>query len=88
MTTETTPATAPPARFLCSIEHNTVILCEPHAKIFETVGITAGVPHTILELDDEDAPKYCHSCDLVMAKQYAQRMAAAQPKIILPGEFF
>jgi hypothetical protein len=76
------------ARYLCAIEDNTVILCEKHAKIFEAMGITANVPHTIVELDDEDAPKYCHSCDLVVAKAYAKRVEEQnQPKIILPGEF-
>ena len=76
------------ARFLCSIEHNTVILCEKHAKVFEAVGITANVPHTIVELEEEDAPKYCHSCDLQKAKDYIKRKEkASQPKIILPGEF-
>lgn len=75
------------ARFLSSIEHNTVILCERHAKVFEAMAITANVPHTIIELELEDAPKHCHSCDLVVAKQYAQRAAATQPRIILPGEY-
>jgi hypothetical protein len=76
------------ARYLCSIEHNTVILCERHAKIFEAMGITADVPHTIVELEAEDAPKYCHSCDLQTAKAYAQAVEAANtPRIVLPGEY-
>jgi hypothetical protein len=75
------------ARYLCAVEDSTVILCEKHAKMFEAVGITAGVPHTIIELEDEDAPKHCHSCDLVIAKDYAERMKQAQPRIILPGEY-
>lgn len=76
------------ARFLCSIEDNTVILCEKHAKIFEAMAMTANVPHTIIELEEEDAPKYCHSCDLQVAKAYAKQVEEANtPKIILPGEF-
>jgi hypothetical protein len=77
------------ARFLCSIEDNTVILCEKHAKIFEAMAITADVPHTIIELEEEDAPKYCHSCDLQVAKDYVRRVEEqeSRPRIILPGEF-
>ena len=75
------------ARFLSSIEDNAVILCERHAKVFEAMAITANVPHTIIELEDEDAPKYCHSCDLQTAKEYARQTATVQSKIILPGEY-
>jgi hypothetical protein len=75
------------ARFLSSIEHNTVILCERHAKVFEAMAITANVPHTIIELEDEDAPAHCHSCDLQVAKAYARQASTAQSRIILPGEF-
>tara|TARA_R110000822_G_scaffold106898_1_gene235339 strand:- start:361 stop:609 length:249 start_codon:yes stop_codon:yes gene_type:complete len=74
------------ARFLSSIEHNTVILCERHARVFETMAITAEVPHTIIELDDEDAPEHCHGCDLVLARAYIKRLEK-QPGIILPGDF-
>jgi hypothetical protein len=76
------------ARFLCSIEDNTVILCERHAKIFEAMGITANVPHTIVELEEEDAPKYCHSCDLQVAKEHVKRRDQVnESKIILPGQY-
>jgi hypothetical protein len=52
------------------------------------MGITADVPHTIVELEAEDAPKYCHSCDLQTAKAYAQAVEAANtPRIVLPGEY-
>lgn len=51
--------------FICSIEENTMILCEQHAKPFEMAAVAAGTPHTIYELDDEDALEVkCMACNL------------------------
>lgn len=76
-------------KFLTTVgEHPPVIMCERHAQVFEQTMITADVPHTIYELDDDDGPYYCHACDLVVAKDYARRVEEQnQPRIILPGEF-
>jgi hypothetical protein len=75
-------------RFLTAIgERAPAIMCEPHAKIFEETMITADVPHTIYELEDDDGPYYCHACDLQKAKEYVKRREASESKIILPGEF-
>jgi hypothetical protein len=76
-------------RYLTAIgERSPAILCENHAKIFEETMLTAQVPHTIYELEDDDGPYYCHACDLQKAKDYVKRREeAATPKIILPGEF-
>lgn len=66
--------------FICSIEQNTMILCETHAKSFEQAAMAANTPHTIYELEDEDSEHMvCMACDL---KQEINR-----PKLILPGEF-
>jgi hypothetical protein len=52
-------------KFICAIEENTMILCENHAKVFELAAITAETPHTIYEMDQEDAIGVrCHACDL------------------------
>lgn len=52
-------------RYICSIEQNTMILCERHAKVFEIAAMQAGTPHTIYEMDLEDAENaVCHACDL------------------------
>jgi hypothetical protein len=76
-------------KFLVTAGANTpVIMCEPHAQAFEAIMIERAVPHTILELEVEDTPKHCHACDLVIAKDYAERMKQAQPRIIIPGEYF
>lgn len=62
--------------FICSIEENTMILCEEHSKSFELAALAAGTPHTIYEMDDEDAKHVkCMACDL---KDEINR-----PKIIL-----
>jgi len=71
-------------------ERAPAIMCEKHAKVFEETMITAEVPHTIYELDEEDGPYYCHVCDLQVAKDYVKRREEAeanQPRIILPGEY-
>jgi len=63
--------------FICAIEQNTMILCERHAKSFEIAACTAMTPHTIYELDDEDAlTARCHACDL--------QDELHRPRIILP----
>ena len=63
--------------FICSIEQNTMILCEEHAKPFEMAAITAGTPHTIYELDDEESEHLkCMACDL--------QDELTKPRIILP----
>lgn len=65
-------------RFVCSIEQNTMILCERHARAFETAAMIAKTPHTVYELDDEDADgTKCHACDLDDELH--------RPRIILPN---
>jgi len=66
--------------FICAIEQNTMILCEKHAKAFEQAAMLAGTPHTIYEMEDEDAAHaVCHACDL--------QDELTRPQIIMPGEF-
>jgi len=76
-------------KFLTTVgEQPPVIMCEKHAKVFEMAMLANDIPHTIYELDDDDGPYYCHVCDLQVAKAYAKQVEeAAQPKIVLPGEF-
>lgn len=74
-------------------ERAPAILCEKHAKVFEDTMITAMVPHTIYELEEEDGPYYCHACDLKVAQDYVKKVQEAeeqanQPRIILPGEYY
>jgi len=53
------------SRFICAIEDNTMILCENHAKAFELAAFAAQTPHTIYEMEDEDAEDMpCHACNL------------------------
>jgi hypothetical protein len=55
-------------------------LCEKHAKAFEQAAMIANTPHTIYEMDDEDAlGAKCHACDL--------QDELTRPKLIMPGEF-
>lgn len=77
-------------RFLAGAgEQPPVIMCERHTKVFESAMTAANVPHTIYEFDDEDPSQYCQACDLQVAKAYAKKIAAdAQPRIIVPGEFY
>jgi hypothetical protein len=64
--------------FICAIEQNTMILCEKHAKAFEAAALVATTPHTIYEMEDEDAEQaVCHACDL--------HAELTRPKIIMPG---
>ena len=66
------------AKFICAIEQNTMVLCENHAKVFEIAAMTAGTPHTIYEMDEEDADMAkCHACDL--------QDELNRPRIILPN---
>jgi len=76
-------------RFLTTVgEQTPVILCERHAQVFEIAMVANDIPHTIYEFDDEDESQYCQACDLQVAKDYIKRRdQAAEPKIILPGEF-
>jgi len=63
--------------FICAIEQNTMILCERHAKAFEAAALVANTPHTIYEMEDEDAvDARCHACDL--------QDELTRPRIILP----
>ena len=63
--------------FICSIEQNVMILCENHAKAFELAALAAKTPHTIYELEDEDAIGLkCHACNL--------QDELTRPRIILP----
>ena len=76
-------------KFICAIEQNTMILCEKHAKAFEGAALIADTPHTIYEMEDEDAvDAVCHACHLAVAKEYIKRVEdASTPKIIMPGEY-
>ena len=76
-------------RFLTAVgEQPPLIMCEKHAQVFELAMAANGIPHTIYEFDDQDESQYCQACDLQVAKDYIKRRdQAAQPKIILPGEF-
>jgi len=66
--------------FICAIEQNTMILCLRHAQAFESAALIAKTPHTIYEMEDEDAEHaVCHACDL--------QAELNTPKIIMPGEF-
>jgi hypothetical protein len=59
------------------------IMCEEHAKIFEKMMMVAELPHTIIEMDDEDAiDAVCQVCELKETMDEINR-----PKLILPGEF-
>jgi len=74
-------------------ERAPAILCEKHARVFEETMLTADVPHTIYELDEDDGPYYCHACDLKVAQDFVKKQQEAealaqQPKIILPGEYY
>ena len=74
-------------------ERAPAILCEKHARVFEETMLTADVPHTIYELDEDDGPYYCHACDLKVAQDFVKKQqeaeaVARQPKIILPGEYY
>lgn len=52
-------------KFICSVEQNAMVLCELHSQTFELAAITAGTPHTIYEMDDEDAvDAQCMACNL------------------------
>ena len=65
--------------FICAIEQNTMILCEKHAKAFEAAATWAETPHTIYEMEDEDAKHaVCHACNL--------QEELSRPKIIMPGD--
>jgi len=66
--------------FICAIEQNTMILCEKHAQAFEQAAMIAMTPHTIYELEDDDAEHaQCHACNL--------QDELTRPQIIMPGEF-
>lgn len=67
-------------KYICAIEDNTMILCEKHSKAFEIAAMTAMTPHTIYQLDDEDAGHMpCHACNL--------QDELTRPRLIMPGEF-
>lgn len=69
--------------FIVSIEDNTMLLCERHAKAFEIAAMTAQTPHTIIEMEDSDTGGYrCHACNLKETMDEMNR-----PQIIMPGEF-
>lgn len=68
------------SRFLATAgDFPPVILCEEHAKIFETMMMANNIPHTIYELDEEDGPYKCHACNLSETIE-----EATKPQIILP----
>jgi len=59
------------------------IMCEEHAKIFEKTMMVANLPHTIIEMEDEEAETaVCQVCELKEIKD-----DLSTPKLILPGDF-
>lgn len=57
------------------------IMCEEHAKMFEKMMIVSELPHTIIEMEDEDSvDSVCQVCELKETKDELSR-----PKIILPN---
>lgn len=73
-----TPTPEIDKKYICAIETNTMIMCERHAKVFEFAAIAASIPHTIYEMDEEDAETArCHACDL--------QDELTRPRIILPN---
>mgnify|MGYP003353770423 CR=1 FL=1 len=53
------------SRYLVTINDNPpAIMCEKHAQMFEKVMTIAEIPHTIIEMEDEDSGKKCHACNL------------------------
>jgi hypothetical protein len=72
-----------PTLFLIQAGDVTTILCEDHAKVFEQTMMVAGLPHTIIELEDSDTGGHeCHACNL---KETIDEMS--RPKIIMPGDY-
>jgi len=66
------------ALFVCAIEQNTMLLCETHAKAFESAALVAGTPHTIYEIDEDDVRDHqCMACNL--------QDELTRPRIILPN---
>lgn len=64
-------------KFICSIEDNVLVLCERHARAFEAAAMVAGTPHTIYEMEEEDADHMqCMACNLDEEMN--------RPRIILP----
>lgn len=65
--------------FLTTIgEETPIIMCELHARTFEQIMTVGKVPHTIYELDDEDAVTgRCQACNLI------PDLIDNQPRIIL-----
>ena len=56
------------------------IMCEEHAKMFEKMMLVNELPHTIIEMEDEDSDSVvCQVCELKETKDELSR-----PKIILP----
>lgn len=66
-------------KYLTTIgEETPVIMCENHAKMFEQIMMVGNIPHTIIELEDEDSHKKCQACNLI------PDLIDNQPRIILP----
>lgn len=55
------------------------IMCEEHAKIFELMMMSGELPHTIIELEDEDSHQKCQACSLL------PDIVDNMPRIILPN---
>ena len=55
------------------------IMCEEHAKMFEKMMMVGEIPHTIIEMEDEESTNaVCQVCELKETKDELSR-----PKIIL-----
>jgi hypothetical protein len=65
-------------KFLVTINENPpVIMCEKHAKVFETMMVVNEIPHTIYEMEDEDVDQKCQACNLL------PDIIDNQPRIVL-----
>ena len=64
--------------FLCVVGEKGMIMCTNHSQTFELTMMATDIPHTIWELDDEDAEgKTCQACDL--------HNELTRPRLILPN---
>ena len=68
-------------RYLIIAGEVNAIMCEEHAKVFELMMMTGELPHTIIELEDEDSDKKCQACNLL------PDIVDNMPRIILPGDY-
>ena len=67
------------SKYLVTIGENMpTIMCEKHAKVFETMMVVNDIPHTIYEMEDEDVEQKCQACNML------PDIIDNMPRIILP----